>query len=170
MEPTPPPPLARSTRRRRWPVRLWLTAAVLSVAGVALAVAAGTEVALRVGPTRAAWLTGKRVARGLDYRISYAYDDGGRAASDTDHVTREFFFGTHLASPLRVRTFGVGTFRFARLAGASRPADRRAAVGRWAGVGSAAGLLAAVRLSRARRRAAARAGGPATRTGAPPGP
>ncbi len=141
----------------------------LSVIAVALLASATTDLALRFGPTRPAQFTGKRMAHGGDYRVSYSYDDGGRVATDTDHVARAFFFNTHLDTRLRVRTFGVSTFRFARLAGApSRPGDRWSVAARWAAVGVAVGLLAAVRLRRSRP--APRAGGRATGTGPPPGP
>ena len=124
---------------------------------VAVTAAALLDAALRVGPTRPATFEGKLTAAGFRYRVSYSYGAGGRRPSDTDGVTFPFFLGVHAGTPLRVRTVGWGTFRFARLAGGGTAAGDVAAVARWAAVGVA--LVVLVR--RRRRVSAARTmGGP----------
>ena len=121
---------------RRW-IGVSLRVAVLT----ALLTAATTDLLLYAGPTRPAYFRGKRVAPGRDFRVSYAYADGPRLASDTDHVSERYFFAARRETALSVRTVGIGTFRLARLAG-TNPAAVGSAVGRWAAIMAGVGVLA----------------------------
>ncbi len=128
----------------------WAWQAAVALVGLALAAAAAGDLWLHVGPTRPATFAGKRVAAGSAYRVSYTYAGGtGQPPSDTDRVGRDYFLRAHWGVPLRVRTFGVGTFRFARLAAAGdRWGDAAAAAARWAAVAAGVGGLAVVRRAR----------------------
>ena len=142
--------------RRGW--RGWARSILLALAAVALVTAAGVDLWLRVGPTQRAEFRGKRVGHGArpagrTYRVSYDYDAGGRRPSDTDWVTYPFFLSVNYGSSLRVRTFGFGTFRFARLAAPHDPTLDRAAAARWGAVAAATVVLVILRLFRQRRRA-----------------
>ena len=146
----PPPGLPARIAR-------WVRAAVLVVAALVLLTVAGVDLMLRVGPTRPAVYRGKRTTAATatadrGYRVSYTYDDHGRWPSETDRVTYPMYLQLRPGSPLRVRTFGFGTFRFARLVGGgTRRADLTAAAG-WAGVAVSLAALGVGRLLRRRRR------------------
>jgi hypothetical protein len=130
----------------------WLRRTLVIVACGLLAATISNEVLLRFGPSRAATFRGKRAFAGPIYRVSYSYDAAGIAPpSDTDSVSYPYFLAAARGTPLRVRTFGWGTFRFARLCGAADARDERTAAARWGGL-AALGGVGTIRVSRRRRR------------------